>query len=143
MAWQDFHIHKRLNLAPSLVEDAYTAIAEIDGVRNSWHIAGKLLPQTIERLTRSVIITSTGSSNRIEGNRLTDIERDNIEYLLSDKQLTLWRWATKRKSEFGRKDAIDKLGFPARTVESIIKKLVDLKRLERLGQGRSTRYKLI
>jgi hypothetical protein len=63
--------------------------------------------------------------------------------LLSEKQLTLWNWANERALEFSRKDAIEALGFPGRTVESIIKKLVDLKRLSRLGQGKATRYKLI
>ncbi len=35
------------------------------------------------------------------------------------------------------------MGFLARTVESIIKKLVILKRLQRLGEGSATRYKVI
>ncbi|WP_341792673.1 MULTISPECIES: Fic family protein [unclassified Rickettsia] len=357
MNWQDFRIHKRLNLNPSVVEEIYTTISEIDGVKNSWQITEKLLPQTIDRLTRSVIITSTGASNRIEGNKLTDtqveslyrglrvqkfktrdeqeivgyiqclelifnnyqeiyitesfvlklhsdmlvysekdirhkgnykfgsnrveakdyngniigvifdptppylvkkemqelidwynwaftnkvkhplilianfifeylaihpfqdgngrtsrlltnllllkhgylftqivsheriieanktdyyvalnktqstwkteleditswlkfflnivklqstqalqiIEEDNIEYLLSAKQLALWNWINEGIEEFSRKDAVNALGFPERTVESIIKKLVDLKRLNRLGQGKATRYKL-
>jgi len=70
------------------------------------------------------------------------IGEDNIEYLLSEKQLTLWKWANERVTEFSRKDAIEALGFPPRTVESIIKKLVDLKRLVPLGQGKATRYRL-
>jgi Fic family protein len=356
--WQDFRINKRLNLDSSIVEQIYSVIAEIDGVKNSWQITGSLLPQTVERLTRSVIITSTGSSNRIEGNRLSDveveslyknlrvkkfktrdeqeiagylkcleivfnhystinisessilklhydmlihsekdmrhkgnykfgsnrveakdasgnivgvvfdptppylvkkemqelinwynwaihikikhpliiianfifeylaihpfqdgngrtsrlltnlmllqngylftsivsheriieankldyylalnktqsswktdnedisnwlifflnaikaqsaqslriIEGDNIEYLLSEKQLALWQWANNLDGEFSRKTAVQALGFPERTVESIIKKLLNLNRLERLGQGNATRYKLI
>lgn len=358
MIWQDSRIHKRLNLNPSIVEEVYAFLSHIDGVKNSWQIAGKLLPQTIERLTRSVIVTSTGSSNRIEGNRLSDdeveslyknlrinkfktrdeqeiagylqslelvfnsyndipisessilklhddtlrysekdvrhrgqykfgsnrveakdpegnivgiifdptppylvkkemqelvewykgavaarikhplilianfifeylaihpfqdgngrtsrlltnlmllqhgylftsivsheriveaskldyylalnrtqktwktdvediapwllfflkvvkiqsdqtlkiLEGDNIEYLLSVKQLALWQWITTQGGEFSRRDAVKALGFPERTVESIIKKLLDLKRIERLGQGKSTRYKLV
>lgn len=358
MNWQNSRLQKRLQLPSELVEKVYTALASIDGVKNSWHITERILPQTIERLVRSVIITSTGSSNRIEGNKLTDLEveilykklrikkfktrdeqevagylqclelifehyddihigessilklhhdmlaystkderhrgnykfgsnrveardhagniigivfeptpphlvkkemhelidwynwatnkkikhplllianfifeylaihpfqdgngrtarlltnlmllqqgylfvsvvsheriieankvdyylslnktqkswktsqedisswllffldviknqsdqalkimaSDNIEYLLSDKQLALWRWATKRKKEFSRKNAIDELHMPARTIESIIKKLLDLKRLDKLGQGRSTRYRLV
>jgi len=357
MNWQDFRIQKRLNLNPQVIEEVYAILSEIDGVRNSWYITGKLLPQTLERLTRSVIVTSTGSSNRIEGNRLTDvevenlyknlrvkkfksrdeqeiagylqclervfnsyqyipvtessiltlhhdmlihsekdmrhkgsykfgsnrveakdqsgnivgvifeptppylvkkemqelidwygwalstkakhplilianfifeylaihpfqdgngrtsrlltnlmllqqgylftqvvsheriveankvdyylalnktqstwktdaedispwlvfflnviksqstqalkiIEGDNIEYLLSEKQLALWNWVIERGSDFSRKDAVEALGFPERTIESIIKKLVDLKRLDRLAQGKATRYKL-
>lgn len=357
MEWQDFRVHKRLSLNPVIVEAIYQTLSEIDGVKNSWQITEKMLPQTIERLTRSVIVTSAGSSNRIEGNRLTDVEvenlyknlrikkfktrdeqeivgylqclelvfdnynnipinesyilqlhhnmlihsekdmrhkghykfgsnrveardnsgkivgiifdptpphlvkkemhelidwytwatqtrakhplilvanfifeylaihpfqdgngrtsrlltnlmllqqgyrftqivsheriieankvdyylalnktqstwktdheditpwlqfflnviksqseqalkiiaGDNIEYLLSEKQLLLWNWANERASEFSRRDAVDALGFPERTVESIIKKLVNLKRLVRLGQGKATRYKL-
>jgi len=358
MNWQDLRIHKRLSLNPLIIEEVYAMLSEIDGVKNSWQITGKLLPQTIERLTRSVIVTSTGSSNRIEGNCLTDIEveslyrnlrvkkfktrdeqeiagyleslelvfnnykdipisessilklhhdmliysekdmrhkgnykfgsncveakdhagnvvgvifdptppylvkkemqelidwynwavsakakhplilaanfifeylaihpfqdgngrtsrlltnlimlqqdylftqivsheriieakkidyylalnktqntwkteqedisswllfflnivkeqsiqalsiigGDNIEYLLSEKQLKLWQWVNNECSEFSRKQVVESLGFPQRTVESIIKKLLDLKRLERHGQGRATRYKLV
>ncbi len=358
MDWQDFRVHQRLNLDSSIVEEVYSSISEIDTVKQSWRLTGKLLPQTIERLTRSVIITSTGSSNRIEGNRLTDIdvesiyknlrikkfktrdeqeiagyieclevifsnyqdmslreslilqlhyemlnhsdkdsrhkgnykfgsnrveakdhsgnvvgvifdptlphlvkkemqelidwynwavstkykhplilianfifeylaihpfqdgngrtsrlltnllllqsgyaftqvvsheriieankadyylalnktqstwksdkenithwllyfldvmkkqssqalkiiEGDNIEYLLSEKQLSLWRWAIDYDGEFGRKDAVEALSFPERTVESIIKKLLDLKKLEKIGEGRATRYSVV
>ena len=38
--------------------------------------------------------------------------------------------------------AIAALGFPARTIEEIIKKLVKLNRLERIGEGKATRYKI-
>lgn len=78
MDWQNYRVHNRLILGSTKVEEIYAMLSEIDGVKNSWHITGKLLPQTIERLTRSVIVTSTGASNRIEGNRLTDIEVENL-----------------------------------------------------------------
>ncbi|WCR56947.1 hypothetical protein [Rickettsia asembonensis] len=71
------------------------------------------------------------------------IKNDNIEYSLSARQLMMWNFNTKEINEFSRKDAVNALGFPKRTVESIIKKLSNLKRLERLGQGKATRYKLI
>ncbi len=71
------------------------------------------------------------------------IAADSIESLLSEKQLALWLWAQTRGEHFNRKDAIAALGYPARTVEAIIKKLVDLKRLERAGEGRGTRYRVI
>ncbi len=53
-------------------------IAVIDTVRNTYTLTNRLLPQTIERLTQSVIVTSTGASNRIEGNRLSDEEVDAL-----------------------------------------------------------------
>ena len=359
MNWQEFRLTTRLGLKPAIVESVYSMIAEIDSVKTSWKLTGKLLPQTIERLTHSVIVTSTGASNRIEGNRLNDsevealyknlrikkfrtrdeqevagyiemlelvfgsyrdipvkessilqlhrdmlkysekdarhkghykfgpnrveakdrsgkvigiifdptpphlvqkemqelvdwygwavagsfkhplilianfvfeylaihpfqdgngrtsrllsnlmllqhgyefasvvsheklieankadyylalnkaqkswktrkedisewllfflkivqaqsrqalkiLEGDHFEYLLSEKQLELWHWAIGLpEREFSRKSAMEALGFPARTAESIIKKLLDLKKLERIGEGRATRYKVV
>ena len=71
------------------------------------------------------------------------IQQDHAETLLSQKQLTPWQWAQSRKDrDFGRKDAVKALQFPPRTVESIIKKLLDLKRLEGSGEGRGTRNRV-
>ncbi|MFM8365011.1 MAG: hypothetical protein ACKOAS_07655, partial [Verrucomicrobiota bacterium] len=66
---------------------------------------------------------------------------DEIENLLSEKQSALWKWANSA-GEFSRKSAVEALGMPPRTVESIIKKLLDLKKLDRLGEGRATRYRV-
>lgn len=72
------------------------------------------------------------------------IEGDQIEHLLSGKQIAMWQWAAARsEQEFSRKDAIDALGFPARTVEAVIKKLLDLNKLKRIGEGRATRYRVV
>lgn len=88
MNWENFRLQKRLKLKAEIVESVYQRIAEIDSIKKSWHITGKLLPQTLERLTRSVIVTSTGSSNRIEGNRLNDIEVENLYKNLHIKKFT-------------------------------------------------------
>lgn len=79
---------------PELIEEIFTIISEIDAVKNSWKIAGRLLPQTIERLTHSVIVTSTGASNRIEGNKLTDSE---VEALY--KNLRIRKFKTRDEQE--------------------------------------------
>jgi len=72
------------------------------------------------------------------------IEEDRIDSLLSEKQLALWNWAQMRNEPaFSRKDAVEALEFPPRTVEAIIKKLVNLKCLERMGEGRGTRYRVV
>lgn len=94
MPWQDFRVNQRLNLPPSIIEEVYAALAEIDGVKNSWYITKKMLPQTIERLTRSVLVTSTGASNRIEGNRLSDTE---VEALY--KNLRIQKFKTRDEQE--------------------------------------------
>jgi Fic family protein len=71
------------------------------------------------------------------------IEGDRIEHLLSEKQLALWQWAQGRnKAEFSRKEAVEALHFPARTVEAIVKRLLELKKLQRIGTGRGTRYRI-
>ncbi|MDX5462410.1 MAG: Fic family protein [Wolbachia endosymbiont of Tetragnatha montana] len=72
------------------------------------------------------------------------LERENTEYLLSRKQLFFWEWALSlADKEFSRKDAIEALGFPPRTVEAITKKLLGMKYLQRLGEGKATRYKVV
>ena len=69
------------------------------------------------------------------------LESDQFEYLLSEKQLAFWKWAQSLASkEFNRGDAIKALGFAPRTIEQIIKKFLDMKKLQKLGQGRATRY---
>ncbi|HLB94087.1 MAG TPA: Fic family protein [Candidatus Babeliales bacterium] len=88
MTWQNFRINTRLNQLKSTdIERIYSLIAEIDAVKNNWHLTKKLSPQVIQRLTQSVIITSTGASNRIEGNRLTDAEVEELYSNLRIKKL--------------------------------------------------------
>ena len=74
MDWRKSRLSKRLQLAPEVTETVYSMIAEIDTVKSTYALTNRLLPQTMERLTQSVIVTSTGASNRIEGNRLSDEE---------------------------------------------------------------------
>ena len=70
----------------------------------------------------------------------TLLKQNQFEYLLSEKQLAFWQWA-KTKNSFSRKNVIEELGYPTRTAEAVILKLYEMKRLERLGQGRATRYR--
>jgi len=44
MQWQDFQLHKRLNLNPAVIELVYQTISEIDGIKNSWRLTKQLLP---------------------------------------------------------------------------------------------------
>ena len=70
MEFKKHRLNTRLSLKPEVVEEAYSLISKIDTVKNSFAITGKILPQTISRLTAPVIVTSTGASNRIEGNNI-------------------------------------------------------------------------
>ena len=94
MSFEKDRLSTRLSLKPEVIEEVFSIISEIDAVKNSWKIAGKLLPQTIERLTHSVIVTSTGASNRIEGNKLTDAQ---VEALY--KNLRIRKFKTRDEQE--------------------------------------------
>jgi Fic family protein len=84
MDWESFRLSARLQLSAGVVEAIYSKIAKIDAVKNTFTLTDKLLPQTVERLTQSVIVTSTGASNRIEGNRLSD---DEVEALYRNMRI--------------------------------------------------------
>ncbi len=87
MDWENFRLSTRLNLQAERIEKVYSILTNIDTVKNSWVITNKLQPQTIERLTHSVIVTSTGASNRIEGNHLNDNEVEELYRNLRIKKL--------------------------------------------------------
>lgn len=57
-----------------LSQEILQKIAKIDEFRGLWKGSLRLSPQTLGRLKRSVLITSTGASTRIEGSRMSDEE---------------------------------------------------------------------
>jgi len=61
---------KRAVLSQEIVQK----IAKIDEFKGLWKGSLRLSPQTLGRLKRSVLITSTGASTRIEGSRMSDKE---------------------------------------------------------------------
>jgi len=63
-----------------LTSDMLLIISEIDEFKGSWKAIGKLSPERLKALKKVATIESIGSSNRIEGNRLSDKE---VEGLLS------------------------------------------------------------
>jgi Fic family protein len=73
---------------------------------------------------------------------LAILKGNSVDYLLSENQLAILAWMrTSAKETVTRKDLIEALNIPARTVEAAIKRLFDMKQIERLGSGRATRYK--
>lgn len=57
-----------------LSQEILQKISQIDEFRGLWKGSLRLSPQTLGRLKRSVLITSTGASTRIEGSRMSDEE---------------------------------------------------------------------
>jgi Fic family protein len=62
-------------------------IAQIDEIKGQWRYGGGLGPQLLGRLKRSVLVTSTGASTRIEGARLSDDEVERLMRGLGAQQL--------------------------------------------------------
>ncbi len=67
--------NKRLNNIPS---EIWSKITQIDSLNGQWIAGAQLNPQVLSRLKRSVLITSSGSSTRIEGARLSDEDVEKI-----------------------------------------------------------------
>jgi len=61
----------RLNNVPGAV---WNKITQIDELKGRWSAGTKLNPHLLGRLKRSVLVTSTGASTRIEGVKLSDEE---------------------------------------------------------------------
>ncbi|MEW5908025.1 MAG: helix-turn-helix domain-containing protein [Patescibacteria group bacterium] len=115
---------------------------------------GRLNPAYLEELRRQTLIKSTASSMRLAGIKITEKEveqivgrsaadtiiRKNIEKLLSKKQLAVWQYLQgvdeATPGEIARKA---KVARP--TVNQALDKLLRLKKVERIGLGRSTRYR--
>lgn len=70
------------------------------------------------------------------------ISSENLETILSKKQLSVWHYL-QTVSEVTPKQIIKRTGIPKPTVYQILTKLLKLKKIERLGLGRSVRYRKI
>ena len=66
---------KRLSRIPA---EVLSKIAQIDEIKGRWIGGLQINPQTLGRLKRSVLVTSTGASTRIEGAKLTDKEIEKL-----------------------------------------------------------------
>lgn len=66
---------KRLSRIPN---EIWSKIAQIEELKGRWIQGINLSPQFLSRLRRSVLVTSTGASTRIEGASLSDEEIDKL-----------------------------------------------------------------
>jgi len=63
----------------SIPAEIWLKVTQIDELKGQWIAGARLSPQVLGRLKRSVLITSTGASTRIEGVRLSD---EDVEKLM-------------------------------------------------------------
>lgn len=66
---------KRLSQIPN---EIWSKIAQIEELKGRWIQGTNLSPQFLNRLKRSVLVTSTGASTRIEGANLSDEAVDDL-----------------------------------------------------------------
>ena len=82
---------RRLNIIPT---EIISKIAKVDELKGSWITGAQLNPQVLGRLKRSVLITSTGASTRIEGAQLSD---EDIEKVM--RGIKIQKFADRDKQE--------------------------------------------
>jgi Fic family protein len=70
------NFNQRLENLPNSV---WAKITQIEELKGRWSAGSNLSPKALGRLKRSVLITSTGASTRIEGSKLSD---EDIEKML-------------------------------------------------------------
>jgi len=79
-------IKDRLNKRIKLSNEMILKIARIDELKGQWVGSLSLNPKILHQLKKSVVITSSGSSTRIEGAKMTDLEVER--FLRGIKQKT-------------------------------------------------------
>ncbi len=87
-------MEKRDKRISNLPERIWSLINQIDELKGRWVGGAKLNPQALGRLKRSVLITSTGASTRIEGVKLSD---EDVEKLM--RGLTMQKFTDRDKQE--------------------------------------------
>lgn len=70
---------------------------------------------------------------------LTYLEEEHIEDTLSPKQYEVWKYVSS-VGEAGVSDVVAKTNIALATVRQALNRLVELKKIKRVGQGRGTRY---
>jgi len=84
----------RLNFSSEIYPDIIRLISEIDSLKTAFKVQSHLSPQIIDRLTQSVLITSAGSSTRIEGSLMSD---EDVKSLY--KKLRIQKFKTRDEQE--------------------------------------------
>ena len=66
---------------------------------------------------------------------------ENIEKMLSPRQVDVWRYM-QAAQDVTPKELSDELGIPRPTINQVLNRLLDLDKIERIGLGRGTRYRV-
>lgn len=86
----DSFIRRLENLPPEI----WSKVIRVDELKGSWVSGAKLNPAVLGRLKKSVLVTSTGASTRIEGAKLSD---EDIEKMM--RGISIQKFADRDKQE--------------------------------------------
>ena len=78
----------------NIPDNIWSLMTQIDELKGQWIAGAKLSPQVLGRLKKSVLVTSTGASTRIEGANLSD---EDVEKMM--KGISMQRFADRDKQE--------------------------------------------
>ena len=82
------NLNKRILYLP---QSNYLLISQIDELKGRWVGGLNLSPQSLNRLKRSVLASSTGASTRIEGSKLSDEEVESLMRGLTTQKMVYHR----------------------------------------------------
>jgi Fic family protein len=88
---RNIRFDQRLEKIPN---EIWSKIVQIEELKGRWIQGAQLSPQVLGRLKRSVLVTSTGASTRIEGARLSD---EDVEKLM--RGISVQKFADRDKQE--------------------------------------------
>ena len=115
----------RLNFDFKTSQRIIKFLTEIDSLNARWQTQADLSPQMVDRLIQSVLITSTGSSTRIEGSRMDDKQVKDLY-----KNLRIKKFKTRDEQEVAGYLEVLKIVFEnwaeLKFGESLIKQLHSL-----------------
>jgi len=84
-------LDRRIQQIPA---EIWSKITKIDELKGRWIAGARLSPQVLARLKRSVLVTSTGASTRIEGAKLSD---EDVEKLM--RGIDIQKFTDRNKQE--------------------------------------------
>ncbi len=127
-----------LHISPEML----SLVAAIDEFKGAWQVLGTIAPDRLKALRRVATIESVGSSTRIEGSRLSDLE---VERLLS--RLEIKAFATRDEQEVAGYAEVMELVFAAWPEISITENHIrqlhrDLLRYSNKDEGHRGNYKI-
>jgi len=127
--------HKRIKNIP---QNLWATINQIDELKGRWIGGAEINPQALGRLKRSVLVTSTGASTRIEGAKLSD---EDIEKMM--RGLSMQKFADRDKQEAQGYyellnnvfNSAEKIPFSESSVQHLHKELLKYVEKDKLHRG--------